>query len=98
MVRRLAAARPQPTWHSLRADPTPLQLPHYSTREPGEVEEGSRLLRGNGTSSSGAGAANGGSGSKHVGAFDVEFDIEDDVLLNWQHTRCARVCERGWCG
>jgi hypothetical protein len=24
-----------------------------------------------------------------VGAFDVEFDIEDDVLLNWQHARCV---------
>lgn len=48
---------------------------YRSTREPGE--EGAGLL------------ANG-SDNKRVGAFDVEFDIEDDVLLNWQHARCEQ--------
>jgi hypothetical protein len=43
-----------------------------STRDPGEAAE---LLQ------------NGSSSDKRVGTFDVEFDIEDDVLLNWQHAR-----------
>jgi hypothetical protein len=47
-----------------------------STREPGE---GAGLL------------SNGSISDKRVGAFDVEFEYEDDVLLNWQHTRYV------WC-
>jgi hypothetical protein len=44
----------------------------YSTRDPGEA---AGLL------------PNGSSSDKRVETFDVEFDIEDDVLLNWQHAR-----------
>ena len=51
----------------------------HSTREPGE---GAGLL------------ANGSSSDKRVGAFDVEFEYEDDVLLNWQHARWGGVLRK----
>jgi hypothetical protein len=50
-----------------------LSLCACSTREPGE---GAGLLA-HGSNSS----------DKRIGAFDVEFDIEDDVLLHWQHSK-----------